>query len=177
MTARLTRAAANAPRATTPATCPRRIGRARGACSRASGSRTARLRGAGSAATGSSPRCAPNGPTRSRTDSREPRGGAGRGAAAAHPNTTGLVASMATIHGSRAGSRYFQVNPMRQFSHSSPCSSSGRNGPNQVVGSSRCMRAGAPSHLRSRARAISSGSSTRRLIRYPSRLKNRISSR
>ena len=55
--------------------------------------------------------------------------------------------------------RQFAVD-VRKFSHSSPCSSSGRNGPNQVVGSSRLMRAGALSHLRSRARAISSGSST-----------------
>ena len=55
--------------------------------------------------------------------------------------------------------RQFAVD-VRKFSHSSPCSSSGRNGPNQVVGSSRLMRAGALSHLRSRARAISSKSST-----------------
>ena len=45
--------------------------------------------------------------------------------------------------------RQFAVD-VRKFSHSSPCSSSGRNGPNQVVGSSRFMCAAATSHLRSR---------------------------
>ena len=93
----------------------------------------------------------------------------------AQPTMMGYATIIRNSHSSCSSSRYFQVYPILQFASASDVSSSGRQGPIQVVGSSGFIRSGAPTHLRWRARLISSGSSTPFLIRYPWRLKKLIS--
>ena len=87
----------------------------------------------------------------------------------------GSVASMRTIHGSAPTRRYFQWKCPRMLSGSLDKSPAG-SGPTQVRGSSRFRDGGGSSHRQSRARAISPGSITPRLMRYPSRLNKRNSS-
>ena len=204
----------NAPRATTPATCPRKIGCARVTRSPAAGSRTARLRGV-------DPRRPV--PARGVRQQAMPDEVVTGGAVPFHARIGVELddAPLVRLFARQAFGvqqqvmdadvlRNFDLAPAGELlrppqeqrvgrehgddprlmlrrqvlpgkpgaiaSRSSTSSSSDRNGPNQVPGSPLFMRAGAPSHFRSRARATSSGSSTPRLIRYPSRLKNRISS-